>query len=828
MIETSHSTILPLLTGYRPTSERRDEAADPEGQMRPHWQALAKQLSTLGAGEIERRWQQTRHDLRDQETPGDDTASAVPHTLLDPIPLLIEADEFTRLSAGLAQRARVLDAILADAYGDQRMLREGVIAPAALLANPAFLRPCHGQSRIGGHWLSAYAADLVHASDGRWLVRSDRIQVPGGDGWALANRLAVSRILPDSFRELRVRRHASYFHALRRHLASVAPRGRDNPRIVILTPGPYSPSHAEHSYLSRYLGYTLVEGGDLAISDDTVYLKTLGGLHQVDVILRRQDDDFCDPLEFRNDSTLGVPGLVESVRAGHVAIVNPFGAAVAESPALIAALPALCRLFLGEELLLPSIESWWAGDSLEVIESRIDEVALIPVFNPGRATRYLPREMGKAARAELIVQMRSRPHAWAAQLLVETTSVPAWQPDGVTPKPFSLRAYAVAEGDSYNVLPGGLCSIGATGQDRTPPTAEKDVWVLSEGPVDEATLLPPSNRPLELKRGSIELPSRVADNLYWIGRYAERAEATARLARVIAMRINEDADASTTAEVAVLRNMVRSAGMGDSDAVTGKSFLASVLGGEDGESGIRGCLKRLRHVGLAVRDRLSTDTARVIAQLEHARLRLDPHMITLSDGDRALDAIITGLAALAGMSTENTTRGPGWRFLDSGRRIERALITTELLRSSIAEEGSASPAALAVLLEVADSTITYRSRYLASLQPHAVLDLLLTDDSNPRSVLFQLEAIVAHLAALPHDSAHVLTTRPERLALGAWTWLRLVDPLELCKVDENEARPSLAHMLDHLSSDMALLSDSIASHYLSHGVTTRSLSNWSA
>jgi uncharacterized circularly permuted ATP-grasp superfamily protein/uncharacterized alpha-E superfamily protein len=775
------------------------------------WARFAAKLDAIPAPEFARRVDQVRRDLRDSDPHVEiDRAAQAPRAELDPVPLVIADQEWDALAQGPRQRARLLDAVLADCYGPQRLLRDGLLDAAAVLAHPGFLRPLHYTRPPGGRWMRAYAADLVRAADGRWLCLADRGQAPSGDGSALEARLATKRIMPEAYRDLRVRRLAPYFVALRRTLTTLAPRGNDNPRIALMTPGPYSPSHGEHAFLARYLGYPLVEGGDLVVRDDEVSLKTLGGLQPIDVLLRRQEDSYCDPLELRNDSTLGVPGLVQAARNDRIAILNPLGSGLSENRALLPALPHLCRTVLGEDLALASPRSWWCGDALAEVESQVDAIALLPTVAGLRPGRFVPRELSAAARAALLAQVRERPHAWIAQELIDTSAVPTWSDGRLATAPFTLRAFAISDGDDWTAMSGGRCAVSSERGG-----ARKDVWILAEHEVDEVSLLPARNQPVELRRGSIALPSRVADNLYWIGRYAERAEGAARLARAVAERFGEDPRSALGRELTALEAMAAKVGIAptreDGEPVEAEALLLGIVG----DRGLRGSLAGLRRAALAVRDRISSDTARIVA-----RLAADTESLAEQRDARGFDAAVSALSALAGMCTENTTRGPGWRFLDSGRRIERALFAVEVLSAPFAS-GGADAAVMPVLLELADSAITYRSRYLASLQPHAVLDLLLTDDSNPRSVLFQLEALAGHLGGLPREQA--LPTQAEKLALGARTWVRVVDPLELCRLDETGGRPALTHLLDHLGSDLTLLSDAITAQWLDHSAGPRAL-----
>ncbi len=826
--ESAPAAAVDLLAGYAPAPGTWDEVIGADG-VRPHWKQLVDHLGRFGPDELARRRDQARRLMRENGVTYN--VYAEPHGLdrpwlLDPVPLVMPAAEWDALARGLSQRARLLDAILADLYGPQRLLREGLIPPAAVFGHPAFLRPCHGLDVPGGRRLLTYAADLVRAPDGRWLVAADRAQSPAGAGYALENRIVLSRVLPEVFRDCGVRRLAGFFIALRQTLLALAPRHQDNPRIVLLTPGPYHDAYFEHAYLARYLGYPLVEGGDLTVRDETVYLKTLGGLHPVDVVLRRQDDDFCDPLELRNDSTLGVAGLVQAARSGHVAVVNALGSGLAENAALMPFLPQLCRHLLGEDLLLDSVETHWAGDELDFIEKHFDDLVFRPAF--GRGEPLAGNALDEAARADLIAQVRARRHAWVAHRLPPLSTAPALDDKQSKPSPraLALRAFAVASGDGYDVMPGGMGRIiteSSAALTMRRGGSGKDVWVLADGPVAPVSLLRPANARLTLSRGSIELPSRVADNLFWLGRYGERAEDHARLLRCLVMHQNDDPENATGGELAALLAVARHLGLQGVGAGAGAKAIRNparhawaMVGDADRPGSVRDCLRRLRQAGFAVRDRLSNDTWRIIDQLE---AELPPGSSGPPEAAEllpALNRLITGCSALAGMGMENTTRGSGWRFMDLGRRLERALFTVEVLRALLASEKPQGEAALEAALEVADSAITYRSRYLTSLQAPAVLDLLLTDDSNPRSAGFQLELVAAHVAKLPRDRDQALPTAAERLALGTYTWVRLIDPFDLCRFDERGGRPALAHFLDHLASDLCVLSDTITTQYLSH------------
>jgi uncharacterized circularly permuted ATP-grasp superfamily protein/uncharacterized alpha-E superfamily protein len=832
-VATSTPRPASLVSAYQtPAADGWDELVDGSGALRPHWDTLAKQLDRLGgAHELARRGEHAQRLIRENGVTynvyGDPRGLDRPWQL-DTLPQVISGTEWDKVAAGLAQRAHLLDLILADCYGPQRLLHDGLLPPAAVFAHPGFLRPCHELQVPGGRRLHFYAADLVRGVDGQWRVLADRAQAPSGAGYALENRIVLSRALPEVYRECRVRRLASFFAATRDTLIRLAPRHRDNPRIVLLTPGPYNESYFEHAYLARYLGYTLVEGGDLTVRDDSVFLKTLGGLHQVDVILRRLDDDFCDPLELRNDSTLGVAGLVQAARSGNVAIVNALGSGLAQNAALTPLLPKLARHVLSEDLLLPSVESWWCGDreGLARTLERLDHLVIKPAFGPGRAEPRFGDRMSEAELIELKARIRARPYAYLAQETMRFSTTPVWSGSALQPRPMALRAFAVATSDAYAVMPGGLTRISSDPQQPMVSMqrggGSKDTWVLADGPVEQISLLRPVGAAVELRRGGIDLPSRVADNLFWLGRYAERAEDCARLLRAAVLRLADDPGSFVGRELSGLVSTLRRVGLMTADAVAPtnpseiEEELLTVLHDDSLDWSMPANLHRLHHAAFAVRDRLSNDTWRVVNHLDRELESRPPMATRLGDALSLLNRLIANLAALAGMGMENTTRGPGWRFLDLGRRLERAMFTADLLRSLLAVEHSES--GLDLLLDIADSGLTYRSRYLTTLQPGAVLDLLLTDVTNPRSLAFQLESICDHVAHLPRELDRALPSPEERLALAIDTSLRLADPLDLVNEASGER---LAEFLDRLSEDLVLLSDSITRTYLSHLVSSR-------
>jgi uncharacterized circularly permuted ATP-grasp superfamily protein/uncharacterized alpha-E superfamily protein len=818
----------------------------PDGGPQPAWQPFLKALDELGPEEVSRRWQDARQLIRENGVTynvyGDPRGRDRP-VALDPIPFLLSAADQDALQVGLVQRARLLELILADLYGPQLLLREGLLPPELVFAHPGFLRPCHGIRPPAGRYLHLHAVNLGRSADGQFHVLGDRTGAPSGAGYALENRLVLARMLPDVFRDCQVQRLAQFFLAWRDTLREIAPHHRDNPRIVLLTPGPYNETYFEHAYLSQYLGFTLVEGGDLTVRGDRLFLKLLGRLQPVDVVLRRMDDDYCDPLELRRDSFLGVPGLVQAVRAGNVVVANSLGSGLIETPALLAFLPAVCRHLLGEPLHTPSVPTWWCGEARarEHVLANLHRLVIKPAF-PSLAEPVFGERLSSEQLQVLAERIRARPGEFVGQEQLVLSTTPVLVSGRLEPRRFVFRTFLAASKDSYTVMPGGLTRVAATAEAVSVSMQQgggtKDTWVLSRGPVSTVSLLPPATRPVALSRGGTDLPSRTADNLYWLGRYVERAEGCVRLLRGILIRLTEKTGLADAPELPVLLRALTHQGMtypgfagagGEEHLAHPEKELLSVAFDDSRPGSLQWTLSLLQRVSWSVRARTSSDTWRTLS-----RISLPPHRegTTLSDLLEHLEGLVIYLTAFAGLATENMTRGQSWQFLDMGRRLERSLHTIGLLQSTLVRPGGSVPTPergnegplLEAVLEVADSSMTYRSRYLNNLQAGPVLDLLLADETNPRSLVFQLVALNGVVEQLPRETP-APTRQPEtRIMMAALTDLRLADIEELALVNEAGVRANLDSLLTRLGKQLSLFSDKITQHYLTHIQATRQLS----
>ena len=820
-----------ILSRYAPVSGAFDEMLDEVGKVRPHWKILVEAFDRLGREELTARWENARRMIREHGVTynvyGDPQGMDRPWEL-DMMPLPIPPEEWLRLEQGLKQRTRLLNLVLGDLYGPQRLLREGFLPPSLIFANPSFLRPCHGLRSPGDVYLHLHAVDLARSPSGQWWALADRTQAPSGSGYALENRIVLSRVLPDEFRDCQVQRLASFFQMSRDTLRSLATGNHDNPNVVLLTPGPHNETYFEHAYLARYLGFTLVEGGDLTVRDRRVFIKTLEGLQQVDVILRRVDDTFCDPLELRGDSFLGVPGLVEAARAGNVTIANALGSGLVESPAFMAFLPSLCRHLLEEELILPSVATWWCGQAKEqqyVIE-HLDEIVVKPAFGTVRGLPFFGEQLGSSERAELVAMIRQRPHEFVGQEKVGLSTVPVWSSRECAARRVVVRSYIAATGDSFAVMPGGLTRVSTGAEDPVVSMqsggGSKDTWVLSEGPVLPVSLLSSAGQPIGVTRVNTELPSRVADNLFWLGRYAERLEDALRLYRCLVTRIVDEGTGEGVAGLAgMIRWFVRLERLPArfEAQVTLKELEHAVLQGVYSPhrvGSVREIVLRIRHTASIVRDRFSTDTWRILNQLQlDSRTRAG--RIPMANALSLLNTLIIDLAAFSGMELENMTRGHGWRFLDFGRRLERGMNLVSTIRAGL-DTGGQSLTTLESLLEVADSSMTYRRRFFAQAQLAPVLELLLFDKGNPRSLLFQLNSLRQHAANLPTDP-NASFANPEQQRI-----LALVRHLEdgqfpgLCSDYQGGHCDRLLEWLDFFPAEFSRLSNDLTQHYFSHTV----------
>ncbi len=805
-----------------------DELVTGQKSIRYHWQGILSVIRALPGG-LSERVESARRQLEESGATVnllDDRGA--PRWSFDPLPVVIASDEWAQLETGLTQRARLLDAILADLYGPQTLLTQHRLPPMLVHANRHFHRPCRVVDGIAPtRHLAHYAVDLVRLGNGRWHVLADHTEVPSGIGYALEMRRVLARSLPEVFRSIPVRHLRPFVDRWHDSLLAMAPAGVANPNMAVLTPGSLSATYFEHVYLSRALGVPLVEGGDLVARDNQVSIKTLAGLRPVHMLLRRLDSAFADPLELRADSALGVTGMVETMRSGRITLANALGSGVVETPAMMPFLERLSEHLLGQPLALPSLDVWWLGEpsALSFALANLDLMIVRPCLGNDREPIVVGM-LEVPERKALVERIRAQPGHFVAQYPITPSLSPKWDNAGLMPAAVVLRVFLSAEGDGYCVLPGGLARepMGDTclrSLGRLNGTL-KDVWVLAE---DAADVQIPSTRrfhQLSVDRGSADLQSRVADNLYWLGRYIERLDDDARLLRITAARVAQGAMGPRDAiEVRLLGRLLDQANLMDHGSALASpesaAFQQGLTAVASESRGLAQVLDAIQRLTITMRDRFSADMttaagplmSEVRQELLAARGNLDPLLA-------ALDEIVRFVATMSGLAQENMTRGTGWRFLDLGRRLERAQYVVTVALDPLLQSPIDWDAAMRLALELCDSTITYRTRYLGQLQPAPVLDLVVLDDSNPRSLMFQLRAIDSHLDYLGRASGVHVPLLPSSLDDDLEAAVRQFAGDEKTWRHEGLALAMLRDVVADTEAKFEKLSEAITRAYFSH------------
>ncbi len=777
---------------------------------------------------------------------------------LDLLPMIMTEAEWLQVERGVAQRANLLNRILADVYGPQDLIRDGKLPTALIHGHPGFLRAVHGIVPRGQTFLHVAAFDLARGPDGNWWVMSQRTQAPSGLGYALENRMIVSRLFPDAFRALHVDKLATSYQTLMASLTAHSPAG-DDARMVLLTPGPYNETYFEHVYLARYLGITLVEGGDLVVRDQRVWLKTLNGLEAVDVILRRLDDDFLDPLELRADSALGIPGLMQAWRAGNVVLANAPGTGFLESTAILGFLPKLCESLLGETLAIPSIASWWCGEkaALRTLMPQLGDYVLKPTFND-RGRRFVPaigKSLSAREREQWAGRIALRPEDFAAQAFLPLSHTPSWQGAHSSPPIASraamVRVFAVSNGPGrWHVMPGGLARIAPEGKDVVSMYrggSSADFWVITGHGSDDATPLSPTLTPISTHRTPLGVSSRAAENLFWFGRYTERLENATRLARVTLEALASEAEETPETlewlhRLALTNGLISRAVPSPRQAahVFERALIAS-LADRDGRLGaysVAATLTSLRHAAFAVRERLAIEQWSLVAasanefdsmlkasgpaavmqqtmpgmtQQMPAATPPQAPIATTQQALRALDRLSVNVMAMTGAQTDRMTRDDGWRLLSIGRHVERMATLADALAEAFATRSLDSDIGFTLVLSLFDSTITYRSRYLQRRDPEALLELLVLNRDNPRSLAWIAQTLASRIAKLSDTPSGVVPS-----LLSAHELPHRWPAAQIAALAARSNKDDLVAMLRGVASDACAISDALSQRYFSH------------
>lgn len=827
MSATASELPSPLLDAYRdhPARAAIDELIE-AGAPRPHTAELAATIDQTGLGGLLAARAEAAGLVADEGiTYGAGSSGARTPWLVDPLPLPLDAADWTGLERGLLQRARLLDAVMADLYGERTLLRSRVLPPATILSHPGFTRPADRIAAPGRHQLVLTATDLGRDSTGAWRVISDRTQAPAGAGYAMATRRIVSRVLAGLHRSSDLARLRGFFHAMTGALLDAAPGGSETPRVVLLSRGATSATAYDQGFLAAMLGFPLAEADDLVVSRGRVWLRAGDDLEPVDVILRRVEAALADPLEFRGNSEVGLPGLVEAARQRAVSVVNPVGSGVLDNPALIAHLPAVAQALLGEDLLLDSPATWWCGDPAQLshVLTHLDSLVIKPTARRDAAAVRYGWLLSAADRAELVERIREEPWAWCGQEPIELSTAPVVAPGGLEPRRFVLRTFGVAAGDGYQFLPGGLGRVAASISEHTVSSAAgtlaKDVWVPASA-AERAEL--ERVRPRLILAREAAVPPRVARTLMTIGKFAERAESTARLVKV-ADDVAEDfaARQGSWGSVAAGQLIEAVAGITGIErwyAESALGYLTRVALDASAPGGVHYSARRLTAEAQEVRDIMSVDVWSVFSRLERtlaSRPEADDDLQPL------LADVLESLLAWAGIMGQSMVRDSSWAFLDAGSRLERARHTVSMLRHALRGRVPGSPidptAELVAdaVLRAGESIITHRRRAASGTGPSSAIEsvrqLLVHDSANPRSVAHSLEALAADLRLVGDN----------RLAGQADGILADLDAYAAAPPDDAE------HRLEQLASALDGLGERIASRHFVRQATRRTAETWS-
>ena len=821
---------------YAPRSGVYDEMLDASGALRPGWRAVADWFRAHSMDELAAHSQRAEVLLLDGFS--EPTAGVSPWRL-DIAPLALPVAEWSVLESAAIQRMRLYSALLGDLYGAQTLFAQNVLPPETVLRDPRFLRPLHGaQSEAAG--LTMLALDFARSPSGGWRVLDAHAETTAGHGYAIANRMVMSEIAGDLFRRAHAERIGSFFLRLAETLAARAQS--DDPHIALLAGRPGAPGFAGHAYLARYLGIQRVEGLDLRVVDGRLYFKSIDGLRKVDVLLRGVEGRRCDPLELFPDGFDGPAGMVEASRAAPRLMANSLGASVIENRGLSPFLNAVSQRLLGEELEIYDAPRVWLGQPTEreMVMSNIDAYAVYDAFEgvgrPGQArAAQLGRALNDEERAELLSRAQLDGAAMVAEQPIGVATAPSWTGEALAPAPFALRIFVLNDGESISVMPGGVAlnvdSDDAVGLSANEPYA-RDVWVIGDAPpAPSVSLRRMAAAAAPTHRGAREAPSRVADDLFWLGRYCSRADATLRIVRQALTDFTSDLTRSrdTTRAARALDHLIAKDEAPDTEGPPSLADAVRILCGDQNHSfGLHTTLELLRGTAARNRDRLSHDSWQILSGLTARRLQglvgtgesgpsTEPPS-NASEIIEACDAQLRDLAAFAGLSYENLTRDRGWRFLDLGRRIEQTISLSEVLCALFehADDPDAERDNLDFILGFADSTITYRSRYRFAPELPLALDLVMIEEINPRSLAYQLARISEHIDAFPLAAEDAVRSPDQRLALDLLTRVRLADIEALSAPDEDGGRPELVSLLRDVASEAPRLSEMISRQYFSH------------
>ncbi len=817
-----------LLHAYQQEINSYDETIGANGLVKPHWQKLFASLEKLGITELEVRNQEIINRLRENGVTynvyGSSDGLNRPW-LLDPIPFLIAQKEWQHITNGLTQRALLLDFIIKDIYGPQRLIKDTILPPELVFDNTGFFRSCFDIKLPSQNQLIMYAADMARGPDGRmWLV-DNRTQVPSGSGYTLENRRIMSKLIPELTEGMFVGRLSPFFTHLHQTVSKLANHNKENPNIVYLTPGSNNETYFEHAYLASYLGYTLAQGHDLLVRNGYVWLKSIDGLEKVDVIVRRVDDEWCDPLELREDSRLGVPGLLHAIRSGNVSVINPPGVSVLENSALLAFMHAICRYFLGEDLIMPSIATWWCGQKKEMnfVLENLHKLIIKKANRKQKFRSVFGKELSTSELYALKQAILQNPHEYVAQEEVSLSTTPSLVDGKIEPRLASLRAFLVSNGSDYYMMQGGLTRSSAE-KDRYVISNQyggisKDTWIVSDTLIDalEKTV----TRPKKAVTPHTSLSSRSAENLFWVGRYGERTIALAKFLRILLNALNENVHFRGPFKTEYIQILLSSLthltltypGFADEEDDSARknpdAEIIEIIHNAQKVGTVAANLESFLKSVITVSEKWNYDTRGIINLIESCQSRIrKTNTHNPNDYQKVLDKVHNRLFTFYGSISESMPRDSGYYLFETGKLIERILSRISIIRSafSFKTDQNVENELIEAVLTNHYLLVHYRQLYKSDFSLEAMLDMILLDTKLPYSLAYQLDTLASHLNQLPKTAQSERLSQHERAVLAAATKIKLAD---LSKLSTCKSGTQFRKNLDRLLSDVAALVSSV-------------------
>ncbi len=837
-MENNSIPIGTITSDYFTNQSQVDECFGLEGDVKDHWKRMMKNVESLGPVELKNREVELLKLLQENGVTYNvygDPAGLNRPWVLDSIPLLISSVDWRTMERGLRQRAFVLNKLLEDLYGERKLLKQSIIPPELIYAHSGFLRACDQIKIPGANQLIFYGADLSRGPDEKVWVLRDRTQAPSGMGYALENRSALGRVLPELFKDHNVTKLGGFFNNMMQSFRDISPQGKEQPRVVLLTPGPRNETYFEHAFLSSYLGLTLVQGEDLVVRNGFVWIKTVEGLEKVDVILRRVDDSFCDPLELREDSQLGVPGLLEAIRKGNVTVANPLGSSILENAGLMAFLHNVCRYFLNEEPIFQMMATWWCGQKKEMdyVVEHIGELVIKKIDRSLGSDTVIGRKLSKAQREAVINKIKSQPYLYVGQEEVDFSTSPVFENGKLEPRYTVLRTFMVASKGGYEIMPGGLtrCSSekGGFHISNQDGGISKDTWL--EIPIRNSGV--PLLQNADIKGKSV-LPSRAAENLFWVGRYAQRVLRTSRFIRIVLRNLSQTGylndGQESDGQKALLQTITHLTATypgfletEESDTLVDDHLaeIHQLICNPDQSGGIAFTVSNLLKAMYSVRDRWPIDNWRIIDDIETVKRRLalvEPqgirHVFSL------LDRLNGSLLSFLEMNRQSMYRGEGWIMYRIGQLIEEISLELTQYRSLLTfqYEESEEFYVLEALLLSNQNLSSYRSVYRTYFDIGPVLDLLFFNKQNPTSILSQLEQLQKFIEQLPKGGAGASSDIAD-LVFSCYSQARLatVDKFLILNSEIN-FRDELDSFCSEMSERISTLSVKLTANYFSHTI----------